>query len=172
MEIGRDVVENATWTPDVYVRGCDAFMIACRGILCTTRGEVIIENNRFYHLRGPALVIEDDCNFWYESGYTRHVIFRNNRVIACNYGGNYPGGPLLCYSPKVMSETSEAYVHGKLTVEGNEFSNSWRGGKHIFRFEYLSEAEFAGNVFDAPYEIVTHRSGTVSERENVVSAAE
>lgn len=167
--VGQDVVENATWTPDVYVRGCDAFMIACRGILCTTRGEVIIENNRFYHLRGPALVIEDDCNFWFESGYTRHIVFRNNEVIACNYGGNYPDGPLLCYSPKVMDERSEAFVHGKLTVEGNRFSQSWRGGTHVFNFAYLSEAELIGNTFDAPFEVVTHRSGPVLQENNTVS---
>ncbi len=161
--LNKDVVENATWTPDVYVRNCDAFMIACRGILCTTRGEVIIENNRFYHLRGPALVIEDDCNFWFESGYTRHIIFRNNLLDGCNYGNNYPGGPELCYSPKVMDGESEAFVHGKLTVEGNDFRNARRGGKHIFHFEYLSEAEFIGNRFDAPVEVTTHHCGKITQ---------
>ena len=167
--LARDVVENATWTPDVYVRNCDAHMIAGRGILCTTRGEVVIENNRFYHLRGPALVIEDDCNFWFESGYTRHILFRNNRVDGCNYGNNYPGGPLLCYSPKVMDEASAAYVHGKLTVDGNDFRNSFRGGTHIFHFEYLGEVELANNVFDAPYAVTTRCSGDVSERNNTVN---
>ncbi len=161
--LDKDVVENAMWTPDVYVRNCDAFMIACRGILCTTRGEVIIENNRFYHLRGPALVIEDDCNFWFESGYTRHIIFRNNLLDGCNYGNNYPGGPELCYSPKVMNGESEAFVHGKLTVEGNDFRNAWRGGKHIFHFEYLSEAEFIGNRFDAPVEVTAHHCGKITQ---------
>lgn len=121
---GKDVVENATWTPNLYVRNCDAFMIACRGILCTTRGEVIIENNRFYHLRGPALLLEDDCNFWFESGYTRHIVFRNNQVIGCNYGNMYPEGPVICYSPKVMDGNSTAFVHGKLTVANNRFGHA------------------------------------------------
>ncbi|MBE6652232.1 MAG: right-handed parallel beta-helix repeat-containing protein [Ruminococcaceae bacterium] len=162
----KDVVENATWTPDLYVRNCDAFMIACRGVLCTTRGEVIIENNRFYHLRGPALVVEDDCNFWFESGYTRHVIFRNNQVIGCNYGNNYPGGPLLCYSPKVMDPNSEAFVHGKLTVENNVFRQPYRGN-HVFRFEYLGEAEIVGNTFDAALTVDPHHCGNVTVRDNI-----
>ncbi len=161
--LNKDVVENATWTPDLYVRNCDAFMIACRGILCTTRGEVVIENNRFYHLRGPALVVEDDCNFWFESGYTNHIIFRNNLVDGCNYDGSYPGGPELCYSPKVVNGESEAFVHGKLTVEGNDFRNAWRGGKHIFHFEYLSEAKFIDNRFDGPVEVVSHRCGKITQ---------
>jgi hypothetical protein len=164
---GRDVVENVTWTPNLYVRNCDAYMIACRGILCTTRGEVVIENNRFRRLRYPALLVEDDCNFWYESGYTRHIIFRGNLVDSCNYEGGYPGGPELCYSPKVVNGESEAFVHGKLTVEGNEFRNPCRAGKHVFRFEYLAEADIRGNTFDAPLEVSTHRSGPVTQRDNV-----
>lgn len=164
--LDKDVVENATWTPDLYVRNCDAFMIACRGVLCTTRGEVIIENNRFYHLRGPALVVEDDCNFWFESGYTKHIIFRNNEVIGCNYGNMHPGGPLLCYSPKVMDANSEEFVHGKLTVEGNEFRQPYRGG-HVFRFEYLGEAEIVGNTFDAALTVDPQHCGKITVRDNI-----
>lgn len=165
--LDKDVVENVTWTPDVCVRNCDIFMVACRGVLCTTRGEVIIENNRFYHLRGPALVVEDDCNFWFESGYTGHVIFRNNLLDGCNYGNNYPGGPAICYSPKVLSGESEAFVHGKLTVEGNRFCNPWRGD-HRVRLEYLGEAHLTRNILDAPLEVDAHRSGIVTRSENVV----
>ncbi|MEE1283712.1 MAG: hypothetical protein UHK54_02515, partial [Acutalibacteraceae bacterium] len=99
IEIGKDVVENATWTPNLYVRNC-VFGLTCgRGILCTTRGEVIIENNLFEKVWGPALLLEDDCNFWFESGYTTHVVFRNNRVISCNYANMYEGAPVIRYSP-------------------------------------------------------------------------
>ena len=73
----KDVVENATWTPNLYVCNCNFGPTSGRGILCTTRGKVVIENNRFRNLWGPAMLIEDDCNFWFESGYTKNVIFRN-----------------------------------------------------------------------------------------------
>lgn len=162
--VDRDVIENATWTPDVHIMNCNIDSIACRGILCTTRGEVIIENNRFYHLMHPALLIEDDCNFWYESGYTKHIIFRNNEVIGCNYSnGQY--GAVICYSPKVMNEDSEEFVHEKLTLTGNRFREPWYGN-HILHFEYLSEAEIAGNTFDAPFEISVHKSGNIMEHDN------
>ena len=163
----HDVVENATWTPNLYVRNCDAFMIACRGILCTTRGEVVIENNRFYHLRGPALVVEDDCNFWFESGYTKHITFRNNSVIGCNYGNNYPGGPVICYSPKVMNAESEGFVHGKLTLENNRFEQAYRGS-HMIHLEYLSEAEIVGNQSDAPMQTETIHCGIITELDNEI----
>lgn len=112
----------------------------------------------------PALLIEDDCNFWYESGYTKHIIFRNNEVIGCNYSnGHY--GSVICYSPKVMNEDSEEFVHEKLTLTGNRFRKPWYGN-HVLHFEYLSEAEIAGNTFDAPFEISVHKSGNIMEHDN------
>ena len=155
MEVGRDVVENATWTANLYVRNCEFLQNTCRGILCTTRGEVVIENNRFYHLRGPALVVEDDCNFWFESGYTRHIIFRNNTVTGCGYGEGDLRAQVIRYSPKVMKEDSKEFVHGKLTVTGNRFEEPPHG-HHILWLEYLKEADMRDNSFDAPYCVNAH----------------
>ncbi len=151
--IGKDAVENVTWSPSLYVRNCDFGVTAGRGILCTVRGEVIIENNRFYHLWGPALLVEDDCNFWFESGLTNHVTFRNNTVIGCNYNINYPDGAVICYSPKVMKPDSTAPVHGKLTLTGNHFSQAYTG-KHTFCLPYLRETEIADNTSDAPMVVI------------------
>ena len=162
--VGKDVIENATWTPNLYVRSCDVRNASARGILCTTRGEVIIENNRFSHLSGSALCIEDDCNFWFESGYTNHIRFQNNQVIGCGY---LRKDPVIRYTPKVMSKESEAYVHGKLTMTGNDFREA-PTGKHVLHFDYLREAKITGNTFDAPIEIRNHRSGIVKEQDNVV----
>ncbi|MBQ6864218.1 MAG: hypothetical protein IJO14_08275 [Clostridia bacterium] len=158
IEIDKDVVENATRTPDLYVRNCDFGVTAGRGVLCTTRGEVIIENNRFYHLWGPALLVEDDCNFWFESGYTRHIVFRNNEVIGCEYANTYKDAPVIRFSPKVMDENSTAFVHGKLTCTGNVFRKAWTG-KHTIRLEYVESADVYGNDCDAPLQISSFRSG-------------
>lgn len=167
IELNKDVVENATWTPDLYVRNCDFGPTAGRGILCTTRGEVIIENNSFCNLWGPALLIEDDCNFWFESGYTREIIFRNNSVTGCDYGATYETSPVIRYTPKVMNEKSEEFVHGKLVLKGNIFKKPWTG-KHSVWLEYLREAEISDNIFDAPYQINTHRTGDVTEKNNKI----
>lgn len=156
--VDKDVVENATWTPDLYVRNCDFGVTAGRGVLCTTRGEVIIENNRFYHLWGPALLVEDDCNFWFESGYTKHVVFRNNTVIGCDYGNTYEQSPVIRYSPKVMDENSTAFVHGKLTLTGNTFRQSYTG-QHTVRLEYVASADISDNDTDAPLVVSTFKCG-------------
>lgn len=169
IEVGLDVVENASWTADFYVRNCEFLQTSCRGILCTTRGEVIIENNRFYHLSGPALVVEDDCNFWFESGYTRHIIFRNNTVTGCGYGMGEDGMPAIRYSPKVMRQNSREYVHGKLTATGNRFEEPPRGSHSIW-LNYVREAEIRDNRFDAPYTVKTHCVENVCEEGNLVDA--
>ena len=165
LEIGKDVVENATWTPNLYVRNCDFGPTSGRGILCTTRGEVIIENNNFHNLWGAALLLEDDCNFWFESGYTNHVIFRNNTVTACEYADTWQGAPSIRYTPKVMDENSKEFVHGKLTLTGNKFSKA-RNGEHLIWLEYLREAEIMGNTFDAPYRINANCVGTITDKDN------
>ncbi len=167
IEINKDVVENATWTPNLYVRNCDFGATSGRGILCTTRGEVIIENNRFYKLLGPALLMEDDCNFWFESGYSKEVIFRNNTVISCDHGTTYPGAPVIRYTPKIMDESFKGYVHGKLVLENNTFKDPM-GEKHVIWLEYLKEAEIKNNSFDADFEIKTKNVRSIMNKNNTV----
>lgn len=161
----KDVVENATWTPDLLVRNCDFGPTAGRGILCTTRGEVIIENNRFRNLWGTALLIEDDCNFWFESGYTNEIVFRNNEIINCDYAKMWQGAPTIRYTPKVMNESSTEFVHGKLTLVNNAFKLPCEG-KHLIWLEYLREAEIKNNIFDAPYSIETKCVGKITDENN------
>ena len=164
---GNDAVENASWTPDVIIRNCDFGRTSGRGILATTRGEVIIENNRFYKLWGPALLIEDDCNFWFESGYTNHITFRNNDVISCNFNCNSKGAPVIQYSPKVMNEESEEFVHGRLSVCNNRFLSPVYG-KHTLSLSYLRKAEIYNNTFDREYEIFTKCVGKIEDKNNTV----
>jgi len=160
--LGKDVVENVDWTPDLTVRNCDFGPTSGRGILCTTRGKVVIEQNRFEKLWGPALLVEDDCNFWFESGCTREIIFRENEVIDCEYGHMWPETPVIRYSPKVMDEESTAFVHGKLVLTKNRFSRP-QGAYHAIWLEYLREAEITDNEFDAPYRIVSRHTGKITE---------
>lgn len=167
IELEKDVVENATWTPDLHVINCDFGPTSGRGILCTTRGKVIVENNRFRNLWGPALLLEDDCNFWFESGYTKEIVFRNNRVTGCEYAGMWENAPVIRCTPKVMNENSEEFVHGKLVLSGNTFENP-KTDKHYIHLEYLREAEITDNRFDASYVIITNTVGTVTDINNVI----
>ncbi len=165
--LGKDVVENATWTPNLNVRNNYFGKTSGRGILATTRGEVIIENNTFYRLWGPALLIEDDCNFWFESGYTKEIIFRNNRVCGCDYGPTFDGAPVIRYTPKVMDENSEEFVHGRLILTDNTFEKS-HFGKHSIRLEYLESAVIENNYFDDEYAVSALHVGNITDKNNTI----
>lgn len=163
----KDVVENATWTPNLHVVNCNFGPTSGRGILCTTRGKVVIENNSFRNLWGPALLIEDDCNFWFESGYTKEIVFRNNHVVGCEYAEMWKNAPVIRYTPKVMNENSEEYVHGKLVLTGNTFEKS-RFDNHYIHLEYLREAVITDNIFDAPYIIEKNIAGCITDENNKI----
>ena len=167
--LGKDVVENATWTPNLTVRNCNFGLTCGRGILATTRGKVVIENNIFKDVWGPALLIEDDCNFWFESGYTTEVIFRNNIVDNCDYIKMYEGSPVIKYSPKVMNESSKEFVHGSLLVENNEFKNPVENDCFLISLEYLRKAEIKNNTFHKPFKVSEKVVGELIEENNHIS---
>ena len=164
---GKDVVENVSWTPDLLVQNCSFSQTAGRGILCTTRGKVVIENNTFFKLWGPALLIEDDCNFWFESGYTKEIIFRNNVIDACDFGPTFKGAPTIRYTPKVMKKKSREFVHEKLILENNTFKNSY-GDTHLIHLEYLENAVIRNNVFDKAFKIETICTGEFINENNII----
>ena len=164
---GKDVVENVSWTPDLLVQNCSFSQTAGRGILCTTRGKVVIENNTFFKLWGPALLIEDDCNFWFESGYTKEIIFRNNVIDACDFGPTFKGAPTIRCTPKVMKKKSREFVHEKLILENNTFKNSY-GDTHLIHLEYLENAVIRNNVFDKAFKIETICTGEVINENNII----
>ncbi len=163
---GKDVVENVSWTPDLLVQNSSFSQTAGRGILATTRGKVVIENNTFFKLWGPALLIEDDCNFWFESGYTKEIVFRNNIIDACDFGLTYDGAPTIRYTPKVMNKNSKEFVHGKLILENNIFKNSY-GDTHLIHLEYLENAVIRNNIFDKKFKIETICTGEIINENNI-----
>ena len=57
---GKDVVENISWTPDLYVQNCSFSQTAGRGILATTRGKVVIENSVFSNCTALENVVIPD----------------------------------------------------------------------------------------------------------------
>ncbi len=125
-----DVIENATRTPSLHIHHNRFGPSTGRGVLCTTRRPVLIEDNVFYKTGGNVLCIEDDCNFWYESGYTTDVTFRNNEIIECGYGSLGRGAvPVISVNPQVLRPTTAlpdgtevpVYVHGRIALMGNRF---------------------------------------------------
>lgn len=115
MEEG-DVIENVTWTPEVYIRGNHFKRIPTRGVLVTTRRKVVIEDNIFEGLHMSAILIADDAGSWYESGMVRDVKVRGNRIIACGEGNE----PVFFIHPENKDQSVDNPVHCNITIERND----------------------------------------------------
>lgn len=126
-----DCVENATRTPSVVIKNNSFGPSMGRGILCTTRKDVIIKDNIFYKLGGSVLCIESDCNFWYESGFIGKLTFQKNTVIDCGYGFDETNQPVIWCRPQILDFDKKVYPHKKLIIKENFFCHLPENSYHI-----------------------------------------
>ena len=82
------VAENVTYTPEVLIKGNRMKSIPTRGILCTTRKPVIIEENIFDNMAMSSIYLSNDADDWYESGPIRNLTIRNNEFYIRPTGQN------------------------------------------------------------------------------------
>lgn len=108
----NDVLENATWTPEVEVRGCKVTRIPTRGFLITTRRPALVEDNEFRATQMPAILIGNDASGWFESGGVRDLLIRKNRFHDC-------GEPVIHISPS--NSIPNPGVHRNIRIENNDF---------------------------------------------------
>lgn len=120
-----DFLENASWVPDVWIHDC-RFGRAnrARGILLTTPGRVVVNNNCF-STAGTAILIEGDINYWYESGAVCDMVIRDNLFENCgtsasNNGGAGWGEAVISITPsfRPANERSPAY-HRNIRICNN-----------------------------------------------------
>jgi alpha-L-fucosidase 2 len=115
-----DCLENTTWEPSLLVRNCRFEGTNTRGLLVTTRGKVIIEDNLFYRTGMQAILIADDAKSWYESGPVNDVVIRRNRFEECGYN-SAPDNYTIAIVPE-NSELVPGYaVHRHIRIEDNIF---------------------------------------------------
>ena len=113
------VIENLDWIPDVLVENCIMRNNRARGILPTSAGNVRIQNNLF-QVPGAGVLIEGDCNGYFESGAVQHIRIEGNTFDCCAYV------PAWGYAPIQISPHAPEYVegrayHGLVEVCGNTF---------------------------------------------------
>ncbi len=145
----KDVIANLTYMPSVIIRKNYFGYTAARSILCTTSKKVVISNNVFEHNAGPALLIEDDCNFWFESGYTKHIVFKNNKITDCGFLEDKGSHIDIAVTPQVMNQDMRQYVHGTLKIVKNSFIAP-DGKPHQMRFQFIRSVRLKKNRFDTP----------------------
>lgn len=119
-----DFVENKSYVADFTIRNCRILKKhRARGILVTTPGKVLIENN-YFRTAGAAILIEGDTNYWYESGGCENVQIRNNIFEDCFTSGPEWGEAVITVTPscKPVSDTNYCY-HRNISIEHNIFKH-------------------------------------------------
>lgn len=113
------VVENKSYVANVIIEGCTFRNNRARGLLLTSAGDVLVQNNRF-EVPGAAILIEGDSNYWFESGATRHIVVRHNKFVDCSYVGGWGKAPIQV-SPSACVWEDEVRYHKYLELSNNTF---------------------------------------------------
>jgi len=172
-----DALENLTWTPNVTIRNCYFGSHRARGMLISTPGKVVIDNNIF-ESSGSAIVIPGDANGWYETGAVRDITISNNLFKASCLTSYYqfsdaiisvhPEIPDLDLSVtpfhrnvRVMNNTFEVFdypVFYALNTEGVSFNTNTikrsfsylprHSSKYTLTFDACRNVEVRGNKFE------------------------
>lgn len=146
-------VENVTWTPDVEIRNNYFARTPTRGILITTRGKSVIEDNIFFRIPMPAILLSDDARGWYESGPVHDLTVRRNTFVDC-------ASPMIAVWPEI--DRFGGAVHRNITIDKNRFV--MRSGKAI-SLRAADNVRITGNIFDLP-ENTSASAGDIIESEN------
>jgi hypothetical protein len=115
-------LENLTCTPDVLITGCRFESCRARGVLISTPGKVVIENNLF-ESSGSAILIAGDANNWYESGGVRDVLITSNvfsdQCLTSMY--QFCEAVISIYPEIPGPDAAKPGFHRNIRIEGNEF---------------------------------------------------
>lgn len=107
-----DVIEDITMCPDVYFGGNTVNRIITRGLLLTTRGRVVVENNHFVSTTMSGILLSDDAESWYESGPCKDITIKSNVFDYCGQT------PVLI---KPENSIHKSAVHENIQIIGNVF---------------------------------------------------
>ncbi|MBQ8502774.1 MAG: right-handed parallel beta-helix repeat-containing protein [Clostridia bacterium] len=118
---GSYACENVTYTPEVYIGSCHFDLIPTRGILCTTRKKVLIENNVFDGMTMSSIYLSNDCNNWYESGPIRDMTIRDNEFFIRK--SPHKDVKAAVFIDPIVADGKEKcpQIHSNITIESNIF---------------------------------------------------
>ncbi len=105
-------VECMPANPDFCFAGNTINRIVTRGLLVTTRGKVVIENNKFLNTGGSGILISDDASDWYESGQVGNVTIKGNAFMNCEENA-------ILIKPEIKKYGGA--VHRNILIENNLF---------------------------------------------------
>lgn len=119
------VAENITYAPAVTIRNNTFKNVPTRGILCTTRNKVLIENNVFLNMSMATIYLSNDSDEWYESGPIRDMTIRNNTFYIKSIGRtSWEYAPAVYFHPVTKGgglPSQDNPIHKNITIEDNTF---------------------------------------------------
>jgi len=113
-------LENLADTPDAVIRHSWFGNNRARGILCSTPGHVLIEDNTFA-IQGSAILIPGDANGWFESGAVADVTIRHNTFDNCLIGPTQFTDGIISIWPNTDQDVPGNYYHRHIRIEDNTF---------------------------------------------------
>ncbi|HVM90085.1 MAG TPA: right-handed parallel beta-helix repeat-containing protein [Puia sp.] len=135
-----DALENLTWTPAVWIHNSFFGSNRARGILVTTPGKVVIENNVF-ESSGSAILIAGDANGWFESGAVKNVLIRNNVFNDPCLTSMYQFSEgIISINPEIPKLDVKKPYHSNIRIENNIF--------HPYDYSVLYAKSVRGLIFN------------------------
>ena len=139
-----DTVEELTMYPEIVFRNNTVEENRARGILLASKGDTLIEGNRF-HTPGASILFESDGSYWYESGSVGNVVIKDNVFDDCNFTGGLWGNAVIVVGKRKAFDGKNFY-HKHITVTGNKFT----GNKMPPLFAANTEViEFTNNIAES-----------------------
>jgi hypothetical protein len=134
-----NALENLSWTASVLITNSNFKSCRARGILISTPGKVVIENNIF-ESSGAAILIAGDANAWYESGAVTDVLIQKNVFLDPCMTSMYQfcEGIISIY-PEIPKPQANKPFHKNIRIIGNEF--------HPFDYPVLYAKSVEGLIF-------------------------
>jgi hypothetical protein len=136
-------VENLTARPDVVFRNNTVRNNRSRGVLMTSGGQVLIENNLFERPSAMGVLTDGDNEFWYESGGVEDVTIRSNRFIGLSpVAAMFRIGPTQPGEKRVLPP-----YHRNIRILDNHIESA---GPVVVDASRVSGLEFSGNNVQLP----------------------
>lgn len=132
-----EVIEDISACPNVTFSNNLLNRIITRGLLLTTRGKVLVQNNRFISTSMSSILLSDDAKSWYESGMCRDVTVRNNIIEYCGQT------PILI---KPENKVHISAVHKNIRIIGNTFKR-YKG--YAIKAKSADTVEIKSNSFNS-----------------------
>lgn len=130
------VIEDVDKCASLYYANNVLNHIITRGILYTSRGKAVIENNRFISNTMSEVLLSDDAKSWYESGMCKDVTIQNNVF-------EYSGATPILIKPE--NTFHGGAVHKNIKILNNVFKEY---DKEPISIKSSSDVYIDGNIFE------------------------